>query len=131
MPTCGALQPLMESRIAIPWSYPQSARAQSWLLGHPLLGELSIGKLLAASECECYIVAGLSFFALATDTDTVMSNSISVDKTLIAPNVGVYTDPEHNLYIADAEPSLKQVLDGSSLENGEVTVAIKCSGICG
>lgn len=60
-----------------------------------------------------------------------MSASVAVDTSLTAPNVGVYTDPEHNLYIADAKPSLEQVLDGSSLEPGEVTVAIKCSGICG
>ncbi|RAK95746.1 uncharacterized protein BO80DRAFT_469179 [Aspergillus ibericus CBS 121593] len=47
------------------------------------------------------------------------------------PNQGVYIDPAHNLYIADAEPTLEQVIDGSSLEEGEVTVAIKYSGICG
>jgi L-iditol 2-dehydrogenase len=54
-----------------------------------------------------------------------------IDRSLTTPNIGVYTDPEHNLYIADAKPSLEDVLDGSSLEHGEVTVAIKCSGICG
>ncbi|GJP88065.1 hypothetical protein CBS63078_2783 [Aspergillus niger] len=47
------------------------------------------------------------------------------------PNRGVYTDPEHNLFIKEAEPTLDQIIDGSSLAEGEVTVAIKCSGICG
>jgi L-iditol 2-dehydrogenase len=56
---------------------------------------------------------------------------ISVDAALTARNIGVYTDPEHNLYVADAKPTLEDVLDGASLQAGEVTVAIKCSGICG
>lgn len=60
-----------------------------------------------------------------------MTTSVTVDTSLTAPNVGVYTDPNHSLYIADAKPSLEEVLSGSSLEPGEVTVAIKCSGICG
>jgi L-iditol 2-dehydrogenase len=60
-----------------------------------------------------------------------MSASALIDSSLTAPNIGVYTDPDHKLYIADAKPSLDEVLDGSSLEPGEVTVAIKCSGICG
>ena len=51
--------------------------------------------------------------------------------SLQLPNQGVYIDPAHNLYIADAEPTLEQVVDGSSLQEGEVTVAIKYSGICG
>jgi hypothetical protein len=39
--------------------------------------------------------------------------------------------PPHDLYVAEATPSLEQVRDGSSLQPGEVTVAIKSSGICG
>ncbi|KAG3196681.1 hypothetical protein PC129_g24659 [Phytophthora cactorum] len=46
-------------------------------------------------------------------------------------NVGIHIDPEHNLYVAAAAPSLQEVRDGSSLQPGEVTVAIKSTGICG
>ncbi|KAJ6083120.1 hypothetical protein N7467_007255 [Penicillium canescens] len=50
---------------------------------------------------------------------------------LSLPNIGVYTDPSHNLYVAAAEPSLEEVKSGSTLQPGEITVAIKSSGICG
>lgn len=46
-------------------------------------------------------------------------------------NCGVYTDPAHNLYVADAEPAAGTVPSGSTLQPGEVTIAIKSSGICG
>lgn len=47
------------------------------------------------------------------------------------PNIGVYTDPDHKLWIAEAEPSLETVQKGDSLKAGEVTVGIKSTGICG
>jgi L-iditol 2-dehydrogenase len=46
-------------------------------------------------------------------------------------NIGVYTNPGHDLWVAEAEPSTEDVLSGSSLLPGEVTVAIKSTGICG
>ncbi|KAL3448290.1 L-Arabinitol 4-dehydrogenase [Aspergillus insuetus] len=49
----------------------------------------------------------------------------------MAVNRGVYTDPSHSLYIADAEPSADTIQAGSTLQPGEITVAIKSSGICG
>ncbi|KAI9928586.1 hypothetical protein ASPWEDRAFT_168560 [Aspergillus wentii DTO 134E9] len=51
--------------------------------------------------------------------------------SLSLPNIGVYTNPQHNLYVAEAEPTLEKVKSGSLLQPGEVTVAIKSSGICG
>lgn len=54
-----------------------------------------------------------------------------VNMELQLPNRGVYTDPDHNLFIKEAEPTLDHINDGSSLAEGEVTVAIKYSGICG
>lgn len=54
--------------------------------------------------------------------------------TIIKPskaNIGVYTNPDHDLWLADASPSLEQVQSGESLREGEVTVAIKSTGICG
>ncbi len=47
------------------------------------------------------------------------------------PNVGVYTNPAHDLWINDAEPTLESVQKGADLKEGEVTVAIRSTGICG
>lgn len=47
------------------------------------------------------------------------------------PNIGVYTNPEHKLWVAEAEPSLETVQNGGELRVGEVTVAVKSTGICG
>lgn len=47
------------------------------------------------------------------------------------PNIGVYTNPAHNLWINEAEPSLEQVQKGEGLNPGQVTVAIRSTGICG
>jgi L-iditol 2-dehydrogenase len=47
------------------------------------------------------------------------------------PNIGVYTNPAHNLWIAPAEPTVEAVSSGETLRKGEVTIAIKSTGICG
>jgi L-iditol 2-dehydrogenase len=59
--------------------------------------------------------------ATTTGTDTKPSKA----------NIGVYTNPAHDLWIAPAEPSLGSLEKGSTLKEGEVTVAIKSTGICG
>ena len=46
-------------------------------------------------------------------------------------NLGVYTNPEHDLWVADALPSQEDAEKGEGLKPGEVTVAIKSTGICG
>lgn len=46
-------------------------------------------------------------------------------------NIGVYTDPEHNLYVAPAEPSAEDVALGKDLKEGEVILQMKSTGICG
>ena len=46
-------------------------------------------------------------------------------------NIGVYTDPDHNLYIADAAPHHEDVTDPSKLKHGEVVIRIRSTGICG
>jgi L-iditol 2-dehydrogenase len=46
-------------------------------------------------------------------------------------NIGVYTNPEHQLWVAEAEPSVESVQKGADLKVGEVTVGIKSTGICG
>jgi len=47
------------------------------------------------------------------------------------PNIGVYTNPQHELWVAEAQPSLEEVQKGEGLKPGEVTLAIKSTGICG
>ncbi|KAJ4404533.1 L-arabinitol 4-dehydrogenase [Didymella pomorum] len=54
--------------------------------------------------------------------------------TTIAPakaNIGVYTNPEHDLWVAEAEPSLEVVQRGGDLAIGEVLLNVKSTGICG
>lgn len=58
---------------------------------------------------------------------TTTTTQISHEK----PNIGVYTNPAHDLWIADALPSKDDVENGENLKPGEVTVAIKSTGICG
>ncbi|KAK4229736.1 L-arabinitol 4-dehydrogenase [Podospora fimiseda] len=47
------------------------------------------------------------------------------------PNIGVFTNPEHDLWISDAAPSLEAVQTASELREGQVTIAIRSTGICG
>lgn len=59
---------------------------------------------------------------------------MSTTSTLTAnlkPNIGVFTDPEHKLWIDAAEPSVEEIVKGDKLEHGEVVVEIKSTGICG
>ncbi|KAF7509844.1 N-terminal acetyltransferase A complex catalytic subunit ard1 [Endocarpon pusillum] len=53
------------------------------------------------------------------------------DTSNMKPNIGVYTNPAHDLWGAPAEPDVEHVLDGSTLKPGEVTIEIKNTGICG
>jgi L-iditol 2-dehydrogenase len=46
-------------------------------------------------------------------------------------NIGVYTNPAHELWVAEAKPTLEEVQTGDTLKEGEVTIAIKSTGICG
>jgi hypothetical protein len=45
--------------------------------------------------------------------------------------MGVYTNPNHDLWIDSATPSAEGLEIGSSLAPGEVSVGIKSTGICG
>ena len=46
-------------------------------------------------------------------------------------NIGVFTNPKHDLWVNEAEPSLETVQKGEDLREGYVTVAIRSTGICG
>jgi len=60
--------------------------------------------------------------------------STTTTTTTVAPakaNIGVYTNPSHELWVADASPSKEDVESGTGLQPGEITVAVKSTGICG
>ncbi|ORY15762.1 sorbitol dehydrogenase-like protein [Clohesyomyces aquaticus] len=59
-----------------------------------------------------------------------MSTTVTEVKPTKA-NIGVYTNPEHELWVAEAKPSLEDVSSGEGLKPGEVTLSIKSTGICG
>jgi L-iditol 2-dehydrogenase len=59
-----------------------------------------------------------------------MSSTTSVE-TQSKSNVGVYTNPKHELWIADSGPSLDDVKSGKDLGEGDVYVGVKSTGICG
>lgn len=56
---------------------------------------------------------------------------MSTTTTLSKPNIGVFTNPAHELWVAESEPSLETIKKGESLKEGEVTIGVKSTGICG
>ena len=60
-----------------------------------------------------------------------MSTSTTTTSTITKPNVGVFTNPAHELWVAESKPSLDEVKKGESLKEGEVTIGVKSTGICG
>lgn len=66
-------------------------------------------------------MAALAPSTSQTDTDAQKSTA----------NIGVYTNPAHELWVGEAEPAYETITGGDSLQHGEVTVAIKSTGICG
>ncbi|RLM00255.1 hypothetical protein CFD26_108242 [Aspergillus turcosus] len=58
---------------------------------------------------------------MATATTTVLEK----------PNIGVYTNPNHDLWIAESRPTLEDVKSGNGLKPGEVTIEVRSTGICG
>lgn len=46
-------------------------------------------------------------------------------------NIGVFTNPEHKLWVGEAQPSLESIATGDSLKPGEVTIGVRSTGICG
>ncbi|OJD35743.1 l-arabinitol 4-dehydrogenase [Diplodia corticola] len=60
---------------------------------------------------------------------TTMTSTTAVEPS--KPNIGVYTNPKHDLWVAEAEPTLEQVKSGEALKENEVTIAVKSTGICG
>lgn len=46
-------------------------------------------------------------------------------------NIGVFTNPKHDLWISETGPTLESVKKGDELKEGQVTIAIRSTGICG
>jgi L-iditol 2-dehydrogenase len=53
------------------------------------------------------------------------------DGKSLKPNIGVFTNPKHDLWVSETTPSADSVKSGEDLKPGEVTVAIRSTGICG
>ncbi|ETW85025.1 hypothetical protein HETIRDRAFT_154644 [Heterobasidion irregulare TC 32-1] len=62
---------------------------------------------------------------ISTTTTTVTSS------LQLKPNIGVFTDPQHNLWIDSASPSVEEIQRGDTLAPGEVVVQVRSTGICG
>jgi len=59
------------------------------------------------------------------------STPVAAAPKVTKKNIGVYTNPGHDLWINEAGPSLEEVQKGEGLKEGQVTVAIRSTGICG
>lgn len=60
-----------------------------------------------------------------------MSSTTMTEVASSKANIGVYTNPAHDLWVGEAVPSKEEVEKGDSLQPGEITIAIKSTGICG
>jgi L-iditol 2-dehydrogenase len=60
-----------------------------------------------------------------------MSTTTTTEVKPSKANIGVYTNPAHDLWVAEAEPSLEVVEKGGDLKEGEVLLNVKSTGICG
>ncbi|CAG7915840.1 unnamed protein product [Penicillium olsonii] len=56
-----------------------------------------------------------------------MSSATTVTKS----NIGVFTNPKHDLWIAESTPTVEDINAGKGLKSGEVTVEVRSTGICG
>lgn len=74
-------------------------------------------------------------FDLRRDILQIPTEMASATQTATAApskkNIGVFTNPKHDLWIAEATPTVEQVKSGETLKEGEVTVGVMSTGICG
>ena len=64
-------------------------------------------------------------------TDGTNRSHTTGDTRSSKSNIGVFTNPKHDLWVAEASPSLDEVQAGKDLKDGEVYVGVKSTGICG
>ena len=84
--------------------------------------------------CSCRFLLPLPLFLLdcgSTDKAAKMSSTTVTEVKPSKANIGVYTNPAHDLWVAEAEPSLAVVEKGGDLKEGEVLLNVKSTGICG
>lgn len=60
-----------------------------------------------------------------------MSTTTATEVKPTKANIGVYTNPAHDLWVAEAQPTLDEVSRGGDLKEGEVLLNVKSTGICG
>lgn len=77
------------------------------------------------SQTSFTLNAQTSWKYLSTTT-----KSLDVYRSL-ETNVGVFTDPQHNLFVEECSPSLKDLEAADVLKEGEVLIEMKATGICG
>jgi L-iditol 2-dehydrogenase len=46
-------------------------------------------------------------------------------------NIGVFTNPKHDLWVAEAKPTIDELKSEGYLKEGEVAIGVKSTGICG
>lgn len=76
---------------------------------------------------ECPSFSFFLVFVQSPHKSSTMSSTTTVTKS----NVGVYTNPAHDLWVGESQPSLESIKGGESLKDGQVTIGIKSTGICG
>lgn len=62
----------------------------------------------------------------------VTNGTTNGDHTKISKsNIGIFTNPKHDLWVAEAGPTSQDVQEGKDLKEGEVYIGVKSTGICG
>lgn len=62
-----------------------------------------------------------------------MSPAATESTAFVAPakaNIGIFTNPAHDLWVAETTPSLDSVKKGEDLKEGDATIATRSTGIC-
>jgi L-iditol 2-dehydrogenase len=62
-------------------------------------------------------------------TETTATNGVNGAPS--KSNIGVFTNPKHDLWVAETTPTLEDVTAAKDLADGEVYIAVKSTGICG
>ena len=88
------------------------------------IGTQILSKLIAS-------IYGLLILKLYSWTCYLLYPAMSTAPTTSKANIGVFTNPTHDLWVADTEPSLDTVKNCEGLKEGEVTIGVRSTGICG
>lgn len=59
------------------------------------------------------------------------SAPVAVTPKVSKANIGVFTNPGHDLWINETGPTVEEVQKGEGLREGWVTIAVRSTGICG